>query len=92
MADGWAGSEGAGDELGARIDVMRLLEAFGPRAEDAEDRKHGQEWKLEVWSQIGLGNEDKSRTDLYLKKLARAGLGSEKLGKWCQEKRTENGM
>jgi len=45
------------------LDGMRLLEAFGPRAEDAEDRKHGQEWKLEVWtvseSQIELGNEDK---------------------------------
>ena len=55
------------------IEDMRLLEAFGPRAEDGEDRRHGQEWKLEVWSQIGLGNEDKSRTDLYLKTLARAG-------------------
>jgi len=36
------------------IDVIRLLEAFGPWAEDGEDRRHG----MEVWtvseSQIGL--------------------------------------
>ena len=25
------------------IDVMRLLEAFGPQAEDGEDRRHGME-------------------------------------------------
>jgi len=51
------------------------LKVFGPQAEDGEDRRHGRDWKLEVWtvsgSQIGLGNEDKSRNDLYLKKLAR---------------------
>ena len=76
------------------IDVMRPLEAFGPRAEDWEDRRHGQEWKLDVWivsgSQIGLGNEDKSRTDLYLKTLARVGPSSEKSGK--REEETVNGM
>jgi len=64
---------------------MRLLEAFGPRAEDGEDAG-GRDWTVSG-SQIGLGNEDKSRNHLYLKTLARVyiGPGSEKLGKLCQE-------
>ena len=43
MANGQAGS--VCDQLGTDSDVMRLLEAFGPRAEDGEDRRHGQDWK-----------------------------------------------
>ena len=45
MANGQKGS--VCDELGT--DVMRLLEAFGQWAEDGEDRRHGRDWKLDVW-------------------------------------------
>jgi len=57
-----------------------MLEAFGPRAEDGEDRRHG----LEVWtvsgSQIRLSNEDKSKTDLCLKKLSKLFLSKNQIG------------
>jgi len=89
MANGQAGSEG--DELGARDRRHAPVGGIW-----AMSRRCGrsQAWPgVEVWtisgSQIGLGNEDKSRTDLYLKMLARAGPSGDKLGK---REETENGM
>ena len=76
------------------IDVMRLqryaegIWATGRRWGRIADT----DWAVSG-GQIGLSNEDKSKTDLYLKTLARVGPSSEiyeKSGK--REEETVNGM
>jgi len=70
------------------LDVMRLQRYVGGIWATGRSwgRSQARPGLVEVWtvsgSQIGLGNEDKSRTDLYLEKLARyVGPSSEKSGK-----------
>jgi len=69
MANGQAGS--VCDELGARDRRHAPPAIYGQKRRRSQARPGPEVWIVSR-SKIRLGNEDKSRTDLYLKTLTRA--------------------